>query len=72
MKGKHYDYIFLLVIIIIGLLGGFLMQSYKEAFSVKETYNSTKRKMRKHWEPFKEGMFAHYHYHNLFGRKSFF
>jgi len=70
MKGKQYDYIFLLVILIIGLLGGFLMQSYKEAFSVKETYNSTKRKMRKHFEPFKEGMFAHYH--NLFGRKSFF
>jgi hypothetical protein len=70
MKGKHYDYIFLLVIIIVGLLGGFMMQSYKEAFSVKEIYRSSNRTMRQHLEPFKEGMFAHYH--NLFGRKALF
>jgi hypothetical protein len=68
MKGKYNDYLFLLTILIIALLGGFLMQSYKEAFSVKEMYNSTSRNMRQRLEPFKESMFKYNPFHNFIHR----
>jgi hypothetical protein len=70
MKGKYNDYLFLLAILIIALLGGFLIQSQKEAFSVKEMYNSTSRTMRQSLEPFKEGMFKYNPFHNFIHRSN--
>jgi len=72
MKSQYRNYIFLLSIIVLALFGGFFFKSYDEAFSIKEAYNSSSRKIRnKIIHPFKESMFAHYHNFNLFGRKNF-
>lgn len=65
MKGKHYEYIFLLAILIIGLLAGFLMQPQRETFlNLKQNYNSCRRHAEKSIESFREGMFGYYR--NLF------
>jgi len=61
MKGKHYDYIFLLVIVVIGLLGGLLMQPQRESFlNLKQNYNSCRRHAEKSVESFRESMFGYY------------
>jgi hypothetical protein len=71
MKGKYSNYLFLLAVIIIALLGGFLLKPERESFlNLKQNYNSCRRSAEKSVESFREGMFNHYS--NLFGRKSFF
>jgi hypothetical protein len=69
MTTKYRNYIFLLTIIIFALLGGFFFDSYKEAFSLKETYNSTKRKLTTSFYPKLEGMFNYRRHYEFIKRK---
>lgn len=68
MKGKYSNYLFLLLVIIIVLLGGFVLKPERESFlNLKQNYNSCRRSAEKSVESFREGMFTHYR--NLFGKK---
>jgi hypothetical protein len=70
MKGKYSNYLFLLLVIIIALLGGFLLKPERESFlNLKQNYNSCRRSAEKSFESFREGMFRR---KDLFGARSFF
>ena len=73
MKTQYKNYIFLLSIIVLALFGGFFVQSYNEAFSVKETYNYGNRQLHNQiLGPLQERIWKHSHFFNIFGRNTFF
>lgn len=70
MKKKHYEYVFLLSIIIISLVTGYFVNSHprKEAFQnpLNTLLNSTKRQIRTNLDSVKEGMHRYNPFHKYF------
>ena len=63
MKSKYFYYLFFILIIFF-----FLKQSNKENFSLRETYNSSKRKLTTFFTPVRERMFRYTSFHNYIHR----
>jgi hypothetical protein len=70
MKRKYHDYLFLLAIVIISLVGGYLINSHRDGFigDMKEAYHSYHRKVRKHVDVIKEGMYRYNPFHKFMHR----